>query len=57
MSFVTPSGHRGARVLLVLALIAACTVSIAAVILTGLDDTLLRAGTELVQRVRAAWSS
>jgi hypothetical protein len=50
-----PPGHRAARAVVAVVLLAVCAAGIALVFLTGWDDRLIDAGTGLAERVRAAW--
>lgn len=50
-----PPSHRFSRALLAVVIAAVFGLGVALVLLTGLDDALLRAGTDLTTHVRNAW--
>jgi len=50
-----PPSHRLSRALLAVAIAAAFALGVAAVLLTGVNDALLRAGADLATKIRHAW--
>ena len=52
---VPPPSHRLSRAALAVVIAAVFGIGVAVVMLTGIDDALLRAGTDLTTRVRHAW--
>jgi hypothetical protein len=50
-----PPSHRLSRALLAVVIAAAFGLAVAVVLLTGIDDALLRAGADLTTKIRHAW--